>query len=409
MPSRTQALPGAVDSLGLEVVGKGAVQVRAGSELGHSALETVYALALQNRDDFGYPWLDEASQSIRVAPITDRGRALAELSRSAIPEAFDVMIQKADVSIAQLDNTADAITKLYETGLPDAARIWMTEPDHRNNRIIVSIDEPTPALLKELVAQFGVERIAIRVEAPPKSSGPSSRDDDYPKFYGGARITTPISGCTTGYSWSAANDQSMLFAGHCAFSGGNVSYPDWPNVGQVSSATEENWSSTVGTTFFPGETTYRGDLAMIRYRGKESLPRVYDGALHASTWHSVTGNFGRSFLDDEVCANGAFGGERCGWVSEVGINFKYWPPNGSTVVGDNVWVRDVVAAVPDPGYDCPINGDSGGPIYRRRADGTLRAVGIHSGRGNYVWGCKFLFTEIMHAVYGLPGTLQTAG
>jgi hypothetical protein len=70
-----------------------------------------------------------------------------------------------------------------------------------------------------------------------------------------------------------------------------------------------------------------------------------------------------------------------------------------------VWARHVVDASA-LGNTCPTHGDSGGPVYRKRSDGTVYAVGIYSGSSPIVIGCDAFFTDIWDAYYGLPGTLK---
>jgi hypothetical protein len=313
-----------------------------------------------------------------------------------------VDLKRSSRSIADLERLADDLTRLDPTEFPDSSLVWMTEPDHRNNRIIVTISDPSEPLLKALAARFGTTDLAVRIEAMPKS-GPTDRDHDTPPFYGGASITTPDGGCTAGFAWTASGSGGeMLTAGHCFSGGGYVSYPNYINVGSVASGTEENWSDTYGTRYFPGQTTYRGDVAMIRYPAQNSNYYVYDGAIHTSTSHKVVGmNVGYLMATDRLYVNGAFGGQRKGIVQATGQNVLY------NVAGPNVWARNVAEIQPEAPGNCPIPGDSGGPAYTRNADGTLVAMGIHSGRSDFRGGgCVGWLTDIRDAWYGLPGTLK---
>src|SRR5262249_14145946 len=162
-------------------------------------------------------------------------------------------------------------------------------------------------------------------------------------------------------AWTASIDKSMLFAGHCAAFGGNVSYPSYPNVGSVASGTEENWSTTLGTMKLPGQSVYRGDLALIRFSSLAANGYVYDGAIHSRTTCPVTATpVSYSKGGDVVCADGAYGGEKCGVVHKIGVDVHYTEGVGGE---PNVWLRNAVEV--DPDDNCPIPGDSGGPIYRR--------------------------------------------
>jgi hypothetical protein len=144
----------------------------------------------------------------------------------------------------------------------------MTEPDQKNNRIIVTVSEAPDDLLDALAARFGTERIAVRIEGPaPQASTAANRDSDSPPFWGGAKFYPDLT-CTTGFPWNVGSGVSgMLTAGHCAPTGStSVNYPAYNNVGTIRSDYEENWDTTYGTQYFRGQSVYRGDLALVRYR-----------------------------------------------------------------------------------------------------------------------------------------------
>ena len=185
-----------------------------------------------------------------------------------------------------------------------------------------------------------------------------------------------------------------------------MSYPSFSNVGNVTQSLEENWSKTVGTHALTNQTVYRGDIALIRYYTEGSGQWVYSGAKNTSTNSPVSNWGGWSAMDQTVCANGAADGENCGKVSATEINM-HWTQQGPVVQGDNVWVRNVVEVDPTVTGQCPILGDSGGPVYKKMADGTKVARGIYHGTYFILNMCRFLYTDIMHAVAGFPGVPQT--
>ena len=199
----------------------------------------------------------------------------------------------------------------------------------------------------------------------------------------------------------------MVFAGHCAFAGGNVSYPDWPNVGSVQNSTEENWSKTTGTTKIGTQTEYRGDVALIRFFSEKATYRVYTGGINSVINNLVLSYAPWSLRDDQICANGASDGENCGKVVATKVNIHY-TVQGPAVEGDNVWLRNAVRAEPTNWNQCPILGDSGAPVYKRWNNEVI-ARGIYSGGGGDILaGCNFYFTDIMDAYLALPGGPQTS-
>jgi hypothetical protein len=395
-PAHTHAE--SLDLSGLTIVGPEVMQVEVPEDEADS-WDAAFSLAYERPDDFGYPWLDYATRTIRLSPATEKGRAAAEAAAAKFDPRFSVIIEDTGSSIAELDSLADALTRLNGTGLADADLIWKTEPDELYNRIVVTVGDATPGLMKGLASHFGTTTLAVRVTPVPKS-GSNNRDDDSPGFWGGAKITVPAGGCTTGFGWYISSQSGMVLAGHCAPTGGSVSYPSYSNAGTISSGSEENWSTSTGTVYFPSESVYRGDVALIRYPSYASGAVVYDGAIHTST-NSPVGDMHSTWssIGQHVCVNGAYSGEHCGVVGNVGANVWY---NND---GPNVWARHVV--VVDPDASCPIAGDSGAPVYKRRSDGKLTAYGVQSGTSTFLFACQFIYTDIRDVYYGVPGSLRT--
>jgi hypothetical protein len=399
-------------SNGIAIVGPDAIQVRPADEDQANAFNAALELAYAHRDDLGYPWLDAESGVLELSFATGLGETVAASALDGLSAAGrTVRLRPAPASVAELDALAHEVTRLNAAGVPGADRIWMTEPDQKNNRIIVTLSEAPDDLLDALAARFGTERIAVRIQ-PRESAGAASRDTDASPFWGGALITTRQSipggeillNCTTGFAWNAGGQAAMLTAAHCISRGGSVSYPYYPNAGTVSSGTEENWDDTYGTRYYTGQSVYRGDVALIRYRSSYgSAPYIYSGGPGSSTSSAVAAMASRrSQLGDAACVNGVVTGQWCGMVTAAGVNAWY------LVNGVNVWARNVVRAEA-LGNTCPTHGDSGAPVYRVLSAGRVAAVGIFSGSFPQVVACTVWFTDVWDAYVGLPGTLKTLG
>ncbi len=396
-----------VTSNGIALVGPEAIQVRPADEDQANAFNAALELAYAHREDLGYPWLDSASGVLELSFATGLGETVAAEAVDGLSAGGrTVRLRPAPASIAELDALADAVTRLNAAGVPGADRIWMTEPDQKNNRIVVTVSEAPEELLDALAARFGTELIAVRIEGPaPSSSTNANRDSDSPPFWGGARFY-PDATCTTGFAWNVGSGVSgMLTAGHCAPAGAtDVDYDNYWDVGSIRSGYEENWDATYGTRCFPGQNVYRGDLALVRYRSTYSSgPYAYTGGPHTSTASAVDGTASRwSQVGDAACVNGHVTGEWCGMVTATGANIRY------IFDGINVWARHVNIALA-AGNTCPTKGDSGAPVYRRVSSSRIAAVGIDSGSAPLVAACQAYFTDIWDAYYGLPGTIKTAG
>ncbi|GIW19758.1 MAG: hypothetical protein KatS3mg065_0054 [Chloroflexota bacterium] len=136
-----------VTSNGIALVGPEAIQVRPADEDQANAFNAALELAYAHREDLGYPWLDSASGVLELSFATGLGETVAAGAVDGLSAGGrTVRLRPAPASIAELDALADAVTRLNAAGVPGADRIWMTEPDQKNNRIIVTVsdapDEP---------------------------------------------------------------------------------------------------------------------------------------------------------------------------------------------------------------------------------------------------------------------------
>jgi hypothetical protein len=352
----------------------------------------------------GYPWVDHESKTLELRAANAAGQTAAALAERKLPKAaLATRITTARASIAQLEAIADDATRLIDAGLSHADLIWMTEPDQKNNRLVITISKSNDELMAALANRYGTDLVEVRVR-PGGPAAALNRDADYPAFFGGARWSSTTYQCTTGFAWNTGSYGAMITAAHCISTGGNASYTNFPNVGSVTSASEENWSSTTGTQYYPGQSVYRGDVALIRYHSNGSSGTyIYSGAPGTSTASAVAVMHTQwAQTGDAVASNGVTHGEWSGVVTTTGGNIWY------LVNGIHVWGRNMVVATA-LGPDCPEHGDSGAPVYQKRADGKVIAFGILSGSLPLGVSCDMYFTDIRDTYFGLPGSLKVTG
>jgi hypothetical protein len=346
----------------------------------------------------GYPWINQATGDLELTVVDDVGQTTAETGARALFANKKVRVIRAQASIAQLDKLADDVTRLGAKDAPDYDLIWKTEPNQRDNLVVITISKGSPELAAALADRFGTSLIAVRVQENPQAST-GSRDSDAPAFKGGAKISTPGFLCTAGFAWTTGSVNAMLTAAHCVPGGGEVSYPNYSHAGTVNDDAEENWNSGVGTVYYTGQSVYRGDVALIRY-SYATAPYIFSGAAGAGTFTGVADMFSRrSQFGDSACDNGYVHGLWCGVVAATGLNVKYFLSEGQP------WVRNVVED-DAPGWDCPGHGDSGSPIYFIKDDGNVRAKGIFSGFAFLGVACSVWYTDIWDSWTALPGVLK---
>jgi hypothetical protein len=387
---------------GLSVVGSTVLQPRPEGDSAAEALSKAQQLAYDHPTDFGYPWLD--GNTITLSYVTSSGRALAE-NRDPSDPTISYAVQQVSNSIAKLTGVADAITRIDTSKVPGAEAIYRTEPDHLNNRVIVTVSRLSPDLTVELLNRFGADVVAVRVDASSSGANAASRPSDSSPFYGGSRINVPAGSCSDAFSWSIGDPvDAMLTAAHCVPAGGTVSTPA-QSMGTVQQNTEENWNANIGTVFYAGQGTYRGDVALVRlYGSRDSAPYIYRDGPNSGNHSPVRDMFyNYAQVGEKYCTGGATTGEICGFTVEAtGVNEYYVNLNG--------WVRNVVLATKGiiSGSGCVNFGDSGGSVFSYHADDSVKARGVISGFFNWLGEeCDLYFTDIYVTWYGLPGTAKT--
>lgn len=371
------------------------------------ALSDALWVAQTNADNLGYPSVDRATGTLIVRVVNDSGETAAQawilagaqlMSRDgkiaplAAP-TVPVRIERVTQSYGQLERIKHESIGEGALGLPDSSAIVMTAPDYENNRVIVTVDRPSDRLFNGLAGRYGTHTVAVRVDADVPRLRPATREADYSPFWGGAHLNVPPGSCSSGFSWGDGTNNYMLLAGHCVPDGGAVS-TTVQSMGTVAAGSRENWKTGPGngTQYFTGQSTYRGDLALVTIEaGKNSSPYIY----RESTGYGLVKEmwYRSPVIGDQYCTGGYKSGELCGWyVTQAFVDYTYT---------DGTTARNITAG--GKTGSCLIGGDSGGPTYTVRSDLGIAAKGIISGIGG---NCFNAFTDIWHAWYALPGTLK---
>lgn len=388
------------------------------------------ALSLaESSDGLGYPWADTASGTLVMTVTGTAGTQLAErwiasgaahpnpkvglLPRPLVP----ARLRTASLSYAALEGIKNDATRLVQVGLPDADAIYEAAPDWEHNRVVLTLSRQSDALMNALAARYGTTAIAVRV-APRPFTLPQqgSRTQDRSYFWGGAIINTGAHGCSSGFSWTSGSVDYMLTAAHCAPNGSTLVTTTDANfnvvdqMGSITSGTRENWTDGVGTVYFPGDGTYRGDVALVQmFSGKYGGAAMYSGAYPNQTAATIVRSMWTTVpvSGQQFCTSGSNTYAICGWsVNSVRTNYQF---------SSGEWGYNVTKALKTSGTSTN-GGDSGGPVYTVNGDGTIQAKGIHSGGtvgpstcGALWWqNCIVIFTDILLPYQYFPGWLKTA-
>lgn len=362
--------------------------------------------AEEHPDAVGYPWLDPETGTIELSSARKEGRALLDAEATSLRAAGDgavkISIRDTAFSLADLTSISDDITTLQQRGVPDADLIYFTAPDFQSNRIVVRVSAASSALFSELARRYGTDALAVWIDPDWRGASTLSRNADYSPYYGGAAIGTPGFGCSDAFSWTiGTNDGNVLLtAAHCIPSGGNVTIGTSSIVrGTVTVSSEENWNAITGTQYYSGQTTYRGDVALIRLKiALTSVAQIYRGGPTSTTHSTVVSRLGRySYPDENVYVGGARTGETGPYhINFVNTNILY------NMDGPNVIAKNVTVGYPLFSGTVLDHGDSGGSVFRVNSSGNIIAVGVVSGKFND----SVVFTDIWHTYLALPGDLN---
>ncbi|MGH2407889.1 MAG: hypothetical protein ACRDF7_07430 [Candidatus Limnocylindrales bacterium] len=136
------------------------VQARPIGESMAQAFDQAWQFAQAHPNDIGYPWIDPATGVLVLSAATGQGRTvLVEAATFSVP----FRIRDVAHSYTELQQIQDDATRLLAAGVTDAQLIYMTLPDHRDDRTLITISRLSRPLLEELAKRFGSDAIAIRV------------------------------------------------------------------------------------------------------------------------------------------------------------------------------------------------------------------------------------------------------
>ncbi|MFF5225504.1 hypothetical protein [Dactylosporangium sp. NPDC000521] len=224
-----------------------------------TALHDAWERAEQHPDLLGYPWAD--ASGVVVDGVGAAGERFAQQFRSARGPAAALRTRTVKRSFAQLEALKHEIIGLTSADVPDGETIWETVPDGAGNRVIVTVERESDALLNALAKRYGTEAIVVRVDGNrPKTQPLADRNYDGSPFWGGAQNKAQYT-CTSAFPWVSGSTPMMVTAGHCSPTGGTVLTPVHA-MGLVTPNSRESWNNGTGTVYLTGQGTYRGDIAL---------------------------------------------------------------------------------------------------------------------------------------------------
>ena len=354
-------------------------------------------------EDLGRPYTEGDMVVIPVA--TPLGRELVEAEFGTNPA---VRIDAVDVSFAELDD--QAVDVLREMGDEIGGSATATA-DSEHETVIVSVPDVTLDVREALAEEFGAEELVVAEDPSLSDADVATRLVDMSPFAGGLDTAfgypNGYKPCTGGFPWTknaAGTDPFMVTAGHCGERKDPYDYD--VNAGEsmgTAHGTRSNFDIGIGTVKYPGQNEYNGDLTLINVMNNKAVSDMIwvsnSGRIPVTGWRSNAPVEGHIF-----CISGVMSQQECPFeVREVFTNYE-------TQDGDIV--RHIVRTRMTGGY-CPVDGDSGAPVYFRD-NNEATAAGIVSGGGGgggdgyggALDPCSMLFTWIGDAYDSFDGRLK---
>ena len=352
------------------------------------AVDPVMEFASSLPDSAG-EYMDQSRGGVPVfLTIGDPDRVL-ELLSSRMPKAIEFRVERASVSLVELQNLRDEIwadrADLVKTGV-DVGSVGIKTDE---NKLLVGVRGLSSEKAGALTARYG-DALLLREDPPRHEDACLSRIDCFP-MKGGIKVyltSNTAHKCTSGWivKLSGTSTLRVLTAGHCIEKDVPAPYlgKQWSHSGTViGTAKTETWGSGSDADAGLISVSISGYPKNRFYTSSEFDLRSVSGfATNAS-----------QDVGDTVCRSGHPGGYWCG---EITVEDEDFDVDGKTI--EHQWEINVDA---EPG-------DSGGPLFL-----NFTAFGIYSDStsanppGGRAWysPMQWVFTKLNS--YGEPIELCT--
>lgn len=277
-----------------------------------------------------------------IAPLTGNLPFPTELR--VVPHSFAELMTEMRDAASRMDEMSAAGFKVRIVGI-----------DTELGVLDVSLDDFTSEAQALARRTFGDDIHLIDTSAYPLDEPATGRNFDTSPWWGGDFTSDHTEAGSCSSSFAAHNPTSgydnIFTAGHCLYGGKNIYNNSWGAGGAPLGG-----DALLGHVYYSywGNAAHNNlDYAMIREPNLGSQAFVYhDWSGHSVTVHRVyTAQPGQT-----ICADGAYEGEVCGYVSTR--NYFACAGYGGRSSCSIIDIYD-----PD-GFDMVGHGDSGGPAYR---------------------------------------------
>jgi hypothetical protein len=331
-----------------------------GATVSSAQLAEVGAVVAARPDEFAGASVDPATGDLTVRVVQGRDSSakaalrsrLAVKAKGATGTARTLRLLPAGHSMRELTAVRDRVAT--EAGWAAKAKPVLSEwyVNVATNTVDVGVTKVTPELTALAQQRFGS---LVRLHQADRPTLHTRQVDSVP-WYGGIRINMSSGGfCTTGFPVlrTGSTQRGLLTAGHC---------------GPVGTTVRNN--GVVVGSFATSSAGQELDAALITGSSYGSF--VFGGTAAAGTARRVSAEL-HPFNGESLCLSGSVTGENCsGRIDAQDICVVFAGNNPRCHLGRITSTNNTVLSQ---------GGDSGGPAYQLKSDGSVWAYGLIIGGG----------------------------
>jgi hypothetical protein len=249
-------------------------------------------------------------------------------------------VRVADAAYSRTDLLAASAT--LEDRLTGNPRVHGIAAKPDGSGVVVDLEPAAPGTAQTLSSLPADAGVPVTVDETPRMR-PTSRLDDRSPWSGGAKVLINGAACTSGFGTNSPQGPTMIIAAHCGNTGDRLTDAQGETIGTIGGVDKDLDITIVPTNAISN--------------------KIYVGGRDSGEQRTVVGA-GAPFVGELLCQSGKSSAEATGApVCNLRVEFE---DTDATRLWEARQLDGQIGARP---------GDSGGPVYSDRGDGTVIARG----------------------------------